>query len=30
MRGDEQLQDGIFSFVSLEQLVPQDHPLRGS
>ena len=28
MRGDERLQDGIFSYVSLEQRVPQDHPLR--
>ncbi|MGB0081220.1 MAG: IS5/IS1182 family transposase, partial [Terracidiphilus sp.] len=28
MRGDERVQDGIFSYVSLEQRVPQDHPLR--
>jgi transposase len=28
MRGDERFQDGIFSYVSLEQRVPQDHPLR--
>jgi transposase len=28
MRGDEQLQDGMFSYVSLEARVPQDHPLR--
>ena len=28
MRGDERIQDGIFSYVSLEQRVPQDHPLR--
>ena len=28
MRGDEQIQDGMFSYVSLEQRVPQDHPLR--
>jgi hypothetical protein len=28
MRGDEQDQDGMFSYVSLEQRVPQDHPLR--
>jgi transposase len=30
MRGDdEQLQAGMFSYVSLEDRVPQDHPLRG-
>jgi transposase len=28
MRGDERIQDGKFSYVSLEQRVPQDHPLR--
>ncbi len=28
MRGDERIQDGMFSFVSLEQRVPQGHPLR--
>ena len=28
MRGDERFQDGIFSYVSLEQRVPADHPLR--
>jgi len=28
MRGDEQKQDGMFSYVSLEERVPQDHPLR--
>jgi transposase len=28
MRGDERLQDGMFSYVRLEQRVPQDHPLR--
>ena len=28
MRGDERSQDGLFSYVSLEQRVPQDHPLR--
>jgi transposase len=28
MRGTEQVQDGMFSYVSLEQRVPQDHPLR--
>lgn len=27
MRGDERVQDGMFSYVSLEQRVPQDHPL---
>ena len=29
MRGDERVQDGMFSYVSLEQRVPADHPLRG-
>jgi transposase len=28
MRGDDQQQDGVFSYISLEQRVPQDHPLR--
>src|SRR6204780_4604157 len=28
MRGDERIQDGMFSYVSLERRVPQDHPLR--
>jgi transposase len=28
MRGDERIQDGIFSYVSLEQRVPEGHPLR--
>jgi len=28
MRGDERVQDGMFSYVTLEQRVPQDHPLR--
>lgn len=28
MRGDDQQQDGVFSYVSLEQRVPQSHPLR--
>ena len=28
MRGDEQRQDEMFSCVTLEQRVPQDHPLR--
>ena len=28
MRGDERVQDGMFSYVSLEQRVPGDHPLR--
>jgi transposase len=28
MRGDERIQDGMFSYVSLEQRVPQDPPLR--
>jgi transposase len=29
MGGEERVQDGKFSYVSLEQRVPQDHPLRG-
>jgi len=29
MRGDERVQDEMFSYVSLEQRVPVDHPLRG-
>ena len=28
MRGDERVQSGMFSYVTLEQRVPQDHPLR--
>ena len=28
MRGDERIQDGMFSYVTLEQRVPADHPLR--
>jgi transposase len=28
MRGDERIQDGMFSYVSLEHRVPADHPLR--
>src|SRR5277367_4548881 len=28
MRGDERVQDGMFSYLSLEQRVPSDHPLR--
>lgn len=28
MRGGERFQDGMFSYVSLEQRVPSDHPLR--
>jgi transposase len=28
MRGDERLQVGMFSYVTLEQRVPPDHPLR--
>ena len=28
MRGDERTQDGMFSYVSLEQRVAADHPLR--
>jgi len=28
MRGDDEKQDGMFSYVSPEKRVPQDHPLR--
>ena len=28
MRGDERVQVGMFSYVTLEQRVPKDHPLR--
>jgi len=28
VREDEQVQDGTFSYISLEQRVPPDHPLR--
>jgi DDE superfamily endonuclease len=28
MRGDERVQDGMLSYVSLQECVPQDHPLR--
>jgi transposase len=28
MRGDERIQDGMFSYVRLEQRVPEAHPLR--
>jgi transposase len=28
MRGDERVRDGLYSYVSLEQRVPEDHPLR--
>ncbi len=28
MRGDDQQPDGIFSYVTLEQRVPPEHPLR--
>jgi len=28
MRGDDQQQDGVFSYVSLEQRIPKSHPLR--
>jgi transposase len=28
MRGDDEQQEGVFSYVSLEQRVPKDHPLR--
>src|SRR6266700_5512253 len=28
MRGDDQQQDGVFSYVNLEQRVPDGHPLR--
>jgi transposase len=28
MRGDDQQQSGMFSYVALEERIPQDHPLR--
>jgi hypothetical protein len=28
MRGDDQQQNNVFSYVSLEDRVPSDHPLR--
>ena len=28
MRGSEQIQDAMFSYISAAQRVPQDHPLR--
>jgi hypothetical protein len=28
MRGNDQQQDGVFSYVSLEQRLPASHPLR--
>jgi hypothetical protein len=28
MRGDDNQQEGIFSYISPEKLVPADHPLR--
>ena len=28
MRGDERVQDGMFSYLTLEQRIPRDHPLR--
>jgi len=28
MRGDDQQQSGLFSYISAEQRVPQGHPLR--
>ena len=28
MRGDDEIQDGVFSYISPEQRIPQDHPLR--
>lgn len=28
MRGDDQGQSGVFSYISIEQRVPKDHPLR--
>ena len=28
MRGEDRQQFGVFSYVSLEERVPQDHPLR--
>ena len=29
MRGDDRKQDDMFSYISPEQRIPQDHPLRG-
>ena len=29
MRGDDEQQDGMFSYISPDKRVPQDHPLRG-
>src|ERR1700693_4907341 len=29
MRGDDEQQSGVFSYISAEQRVPQNHPLRG-
>jgi transposase len=28
MRGDDEIQDDVFSYISQEQRIPQDHPLR--
>jgi hypothetical protein len=28
MRGDARVQDSMFSYLTLEQRVPRDHPLR--
>src|SRR5580765_4601023 len=28
MRGSEEIQDSMFSYISAEQRVPKDHPLR--
>ena len=28
MRGEDELQEGLFSFSKLEDFVPADHPLR--
>jgi hypothetical protein len=28
MRGDDDLQEGMFSYISPEKRVPSDHPLR--
>jgi hypothetical protein len=30
MRGDDQQQDGMFSYISPNKRVPQDHPLRST
>lgn len=30
MRGDDQLQSGMFSYVSLEERIPKEHPLRNT